>query len=213
MRLDKQAEQRQREYYAAHVDDYEDKHLSNDDEHMRALAMFQGLALGRGHASILDVGAGTGRGIRFLQQVFPASKVIDVEPSRDQREIGHAAGLKPSDLVDGDATRLPFTNNEFDWVIETAVLHHIKDYKAAVSEMCRVARVGVLISDPNNMGQGSFLSRLFKQTLRGLGLWNAFLRLQTGGKIYKFSEGDSVYFSFFAFDPVPILQQKFGRLI
>jgi len=213
MRLDKQAEQRQRDYYAAHADEYEDKHLSNDDEHMRALAMFRGLALGRDHASILDVGAGTGRGVRFLQQVFPASKVIGVEPSRELREIGHAAGLKPSDLVDGDATRLPFANNEFDWVIETGVLHHIEDYKAAVAEMCRVARIGVLISDSNNMGQGSFQARLFKRTLKAMGLWNAFLWLQTGGKMYKFSEGDGVYFSFCAFDTVPILQKKFSRVI
>jgi hypothetical protein len=46
-----------------------------------------------------------------------------------------------------------------------------------------------------------------------MGLWNAFLWLQTGGKMYKFSEGDGVYFSFCAFDTVPILQQKFGRII
>lgn len=213
MRLDHQAEQRQRDYYAAHAGEYEEKHLSEDDEHMRALSLFRGLALARDHGSILDVGAGTGRGVRFLQHVFPTSRVIGVEPSQELREIGHAAGIDPDHLIDGDATRLPFATDEFDWVVETGVLHHIKDYRAAVAEMCRVARVGVLISDSNNMGQGSKLARLFKQTIKALGLWSAFIWLQTGGKMYKFSEGDGVYFSFCAFDTVPLLREKFRRII
>lgn len=213
MSLDQQAEQRQRAYYAAHAEEYEDKHLADDDEHMRALALFRGLALGREHGSILDVGAGTGRGVRFLKHVFPTSRVIGVEPSQELREIGHAAGIEAAHLVDGDATRLPFATDEFDWVVETGVLHHIKDFRAAVSEMCRVARVGVLISDSNNMGQGSKVARVFKQIIKRLGLWDIFIWLQTGGKMYKFSEGDGVYFSFCAFDAVPLLEKKFGRII
>lgn len=213
MSFDQHAEQRQRAYYATHAAEYEDKHLSDDDEHIRALDLFRGLAMGRDHGSILDVGAGTGRGVRFLQQVFPTSRVIGVEPSQELREIGHAAGIDAAHLVEGDATRLPFETDEFDWVIETGVLHHIKDFRAAVAEMCRVARVGVLISDSNNMGQGSKLARVLKQVIKELGLWNAFIWLQTCGKMYKFSEGDGVYFSFCAFDTVPLLEKKFGRII
>ncbi len=64
--------------------------------------------------------------------------------------------------------------------------------------MVRVARVGVLISDSNNMGQGSAAARALKQCVKGMGLWKALIWAQTGGRMYKESDGDGVYYSFCA---------------
>ena len=78
--------------------------------------------------------------------------------------------------------------------------------------MCRVARDGVVISDTNNMGEGSFASRIIKNALKWVGLWPLFIWIQTRGKGYKVSEGDGVYYSFCAFDTVSILREKFPNV-
>jgi len=75
--------------------------------------------------------------------------------------------------------------------------------------MVRVARYGVLISDTNNIGQGSHLGRKLKKTIKKLGFWKALVWLQTNGKMSKWSEGDGLYYSFCAFDTLPLLRKKF----
>jgi hypothetical protein len=75
--------------------------------------------------------------------------------------------------------------------------------------MVRVARYGVLISDTNNIGQGSHLGRKLKKTIKKLGFWKVLVWLQTNGKMSKWSEGDGLYYSFCAFDTLPLLRQKF----
>jgi len=199
----------QREYYRRTSGDYDAAHLGEADEHAIALSAFCGLIKHFPHGSILDVGAGTGRGVTFLQAALPASHIIGVEPVAELRVEGYRKGVSKNVLLDGDALALPFADSEFDWVIETGTLHHIRDYRKATAEMCRVARHGVMISDSNNMGQGRWFARLLKQTIKSLGLWPALISAQTGGKIYKYSEGDGVYYSFCAFDCVEILQTKF----
>lgn len=207
------AANRQREYYAQTASSYDSNHVSNDDEHMRALAFFSGIARQLDHSSILDVGAGTGRGVRFLKKVLPESRILGLEPVAELRAAGIERGdISKQELIEGDATALPFDDNQFDWVIETGVLHHIENPKLALDEMCRVARVGVLISDSNNMGQGSKASRFIKRTIKKLGLWNLFIFIQTGGRSYKWSEGDGIYFSFCSFDCVSTLKTKFSRI-
>lgn len=204
---------RQRAYYSETAASYAARHVSDDDEHMIALGLFAGLARRLPHGSFLDVGAGTGRAVRFLKREFPNARVLGVEPAPELRQAGLAVGdLSPEDLRDGDATRLPFADGEFDWVVETGVLHHIRDYRAAVREMARVARIGVLISDSNNMGQGGPIARGVKRLIKGLGLWDLAVLAQTRGKGYKWSEGDGVYYSFCAFDCVALLRPKFPRL-
>ena len=199
----------QREYYRTTAHNYDNVHVSNADEHMLALSAFSGLIRDLPHSSILDVGAGTGRGVSFLQAVFPSCRIIGVEPVAELRAEGHAKGIDPTILIDGNALRLPFRDNEFDWVVETGALHHIRLFRCAVGEMSRVARIGVMISDANNMGQGSSLARFVKQAIKGVGLWPMVVFMQTGGKLYKYSDGDGIYYSFCAFDCLDIIKRKF----
>ena len=203
----------QRNYYASTADAYDHDQVADDDEHMRALAFFGGFARSKDHGSVLDVGAGTGRAVRYLKAVFPASRIVGIEPVKELRDRGLQRGdLAPDELIDGDATKLSYPDNSFDWVVETGVLHHIKDYQSAVAEMCRVARVGVMISDANNMGQGGRLSRFAKQTSKSLGLWPLIVAIQTKGKGYKWNEGDGIYYSFSAFDCVKLMKKRFSKL-
>lgn len=204
---------KQQAYYESTADKYEVAHVHSDDEHMRALAMFEGFARkDNEHPSILDIGSGTGRGVRRLKTTFPEGRIVGIEPVRALREIGYQNGLRGDELVDGDATALPFEDDSFDWVIETGVLHHIRDFKKAVGEMVRVARLGVLISDSNNIGQGSSIARAAKRVIRRTGLWPTVVWLQTRGKGYKYSDGDGVYYSFCAFDCVPVIRNKFRSI-
>jgi ubiquinone/menaquinone biosynthesis C-methylase UbiE len=208
-KLTQDAVDRQREYYTRTAAFYDEAHVARDNEHMRALAMFEGIARSSSHGSFLDIGAGTGRALHFLKTGFPQSRVVGIEPVDALRDVGHRKGLKQHELVKGDATRLPFADNEFDWVIETGVLHHIRDADLAVREMVRVAKTGILISDSNNMGQGSLIVRLAKRAIKAAGLWPSLIWVQTLGKGYKFSEGDGVYYSYCAFDSIDMVRVKF----
>lgn len=203
----------QRDYYARTAEHYDAMHVNPTDEHGKALCVFMELAELSGPVeSVLDVGAGTGRAIQKLKKRWKDTKITGIEPVEALRQIGHKNGISENELVAGDALNFAFEDNSFDYVIETGALHHIATPLVAVEEMVRVARKGVMISDSNNVGQGNSYSRTIKFLLKRLGLWPAMVWLQTGGKMFKQSEGDGVYYSFSAFDCIPVLRKKFPAI-
>lgn len=204
--------ERQRAYYAQTAHDYDTWQISPDDEHQIALGWLASLIRMRGHTSVLDVGSGTGRAALWLKTQTQA-RVVGLEPSAELRAIGHTKGLSAEELIEGDALTLPFEDNSFDIVCAFGVLHHIADHRQAVHEMVRVARCGVFLSDANNVGQGGWLARRFKSSLRTLGLWRTFDLLRTGFRGYHYSDGDGVFYSYCIFDDVPILETKFPRVL
>lgn len=199
----------QRHYYAATAGAYSDKHNSVGDDHDRALRLLFAWAPMLGVRTLLDVGAGTGR----VHRAAPAFvEVTGVEPVAALRLQGHNMGIPADRLLDGDATALAFPENSFDLVSECGVLHHVADDQRAVDEMCRVARVGVFISDSNNYGQGSAPVRLAKRVLRRAGLWPAADFIKNGGKRYFISEGDGLAYSYSVFDSLPRIRRKFPNV-
>ena len=198
----------QREYYEKTALDYDQSHLDSDAEHIMALGWLTSIVESQGYESILDIGSGTGRVLRHFKGRFD-THVVGIEPVEALRHQGHKMGLSGDELVDGNALALDIQDNAFDIVCEFAVLHHIKDHKQAVSEMCRVAKKAVFLSDSNNFGQGAFLKRTVKQAINSVGLWKAYDFLATRGKGYHFSEGDGLYYSYSVFNDIPILKQKF----
>ncbi len=198
----------QRDYYAATADRYEALHVAEHDEHATALAWLSGLSGHYGARSLLDIGSGTGRAPLYLRRHRPELAVTGVEPSAELRAIGHAAGLSPDALVDGDATRLAYPDDSFDIVCEFGVLHHVADPRRVVSEMLRVARFGVFISDDNHFAAGSTLARLAKRSLDALGLWKAAYLLRSGGKGYRISEGDGLSYPYSVFDDLAFLRSR-----
>jgi ubiquinone/menaquinone biosynthesis C-methylase UbiE len=206
-------EARQRAYYQATAASYHERHVDAEEgEHDLALELLVMLARHHGVAgSFLDVGAGTGRAMKALASAFLQARVQGIEPVAELRQQAEIInGISGADLREGDALQMPFADDSFDWVVETGVLHHIRHWPRAVEEMARVARYGVLISDNINIGQGSPKARTLKKLMKKLGLWTAFVWLQTKGKMSKWSEGDGVYYSFCAFDTLPLLWSKFA---
>jgi ubiquinone/menaquinone biosynthesis C-methylase UbiE len=202
----------QRDYYAQTASNYDEMHLGHDEEHDIALQFFAAMIHHYKFTSVLDVGAGTGRTISFLNAACPGVKVVGIEPVKALREIGHSKGLSPEVLIDGDGSKLGFADGAFDVVTEFAVLHHVPKPAVVVDEMLRVARRGIFISDANNYGQGGSGSRRIKQTLRALRLWKLFNLVKTKGKGYSISEGDGLYYSYSVFDNYAQIRRACGRV-
>ncbi|HEX8694172.1 MAG TPA: class I SAM-dependent methyltransferase [Longimicrobium sp.] len=190
----------QREYYAATAASYDEMHLAEGDEHYFALSFMLAVLDFFEIRSVLDVGAGTGRTVKFIRERRPDVRVVGVEPVPALIEEGLRKGLSADELRQGDATRLQFADGEFDLVCEFAVLHHVPRPEVAVAEMLRVARKAVFISDANRFGQGGPLSRGVKQVLAALGLWRVADLVKTRGKGYTLSEGDGLAYSYSVFD-------------
>lgn len=187
-------------------------HVRPDDEHGQALAMFVDFARSANIGSVLDVGAGTGRALELLARELPGVKVVGVEPSGALRAIGLAKGIAGDRLIDGNGEQLPFADDEFDFVIETGMLHHVPQPDKVVAEMLRVARLGVMVSDSNKYAQGGPIMRLFKRIVDKLGLWNRMIWVQTFGQMAKWSEGDGVFFSYSVFDNLEQIRARFPHV-
>ena len=190
----------QRSYYKRTADQYEKIHNADEtDEHYFALSCLAGLTNYLKIESILDIGCGTGRGLKYLKKLCPKIKIIGIEPVKELREVAYSQGVPKEELIDGDATKLNFRNSEFDLVCEFGTLHHIKNNKLVVEEMLRVSKKAIFISDSNNLGQGSKVTRSIKQILYALRLWKLVDFIKTKGKGYALSEGDGLAYSYSVF--------------
>lgn len=180
----------QRAYYEATAASYDASHVEH--EHIVALHFLAGYIELGGVRSVLDVGAGTGRAMRFLKARFPNLVIKGVEPVDGLRRRGHAQGIPEHDLLAGDGAALPFPDQSFDLVCEFAVLHHVRRPQSVIAEMSRVAARMIAISDCNFMGQGPHWLRHVKCGLWRAGLWPLADWIKTRGKRYTYSEGAEV---------------------
>jgi SAM-dependent methyltransferase len=201
--------QQQRDYYAETASAYDSMHVQPGDEHFIALEYVAGLLQVIRATSVLDVGSGTGRAMRFLQQRRPDLRVEGVEPVGELRQ---QARLPESVLHDASGENLPFEDRSFDLVLSFGLLHHVPDPAPVVAEMMRVARCGVMISDANRFGQGSIPAGALKLAIARAGLWPAFEFLRTRGRGYLESDGDGIFYSYSIFDSVPQLRRWADRV-
>ena len=88
----------------------------------------------RGARTALDVATGGGHVARRLREA--GLEVVTSDPAR---------GMGPD--VIAPAEDLPFADNSFDVVTCRVAAHHFEDVAAAIAEMARVARDGVLLVD------------------------------------------------------------------
>jgi len=198
----------QRQYYAKTAGQYNAMHVQTNDEHSFALSFLCGMLDYLKVHSVLDIGSGTGRAIFFLKQAKPDLKVVGIEPVKELREIGYSNGLSEDELVDGDATNITFLDGSFDLVCEFGALHHIKRADRAVSEMLRIAKKAIFISDANNFGQGTLLARTAKQLLDIVGLWKIADLIKTKGKGYTISDGDGLAYSYSVFNDYRRIEEQ-----
>lgn len=198
----------QQNYYAQTAGKYDEMHVNKKDEHFFALSFMLAAIDYLGIHSILDVGSGTGRAVRYIKEKRPEIQIVGVEPVRELREIGYSQGLSENELTEGDTTKLKFSDGQFDLVCAFGVLHHIKSPEDAVAEMLRVAQKAIFISDANNFGQGRPLARTTKQALNALGLWRIVNLIKTRGKGYTISEGDGLAYSYSVFNNYNLIKAQ-----
>ena len=141
-----------------------------------------------------------------IKRERPGVSAMGVEPCLELRQVGYSKGLSQSELVDGDAMNLAFADGSFDLVCEFGALHHIPVPSRAISEMLRVSGKAIFISDSNNFGQGSRLSRWIKQSFNAVGLWPFVDFLKTKGKGYSITEGDGLSYSYSVFNDLKLIR-------
>lgn len=190
----------QKAYYEDTSAHYDVWHLKALDEHDSALQWIDFLFPNEQIASILDVGSGTGRAIEFFHG--RGRRITGAEPSAAQIAQAIKKGVPPGVIVQADGRALPFADGSFDAVSAFGMLHHVSRPELVISEMVRVARKAVFISDGNRFGQGRPIARLGKLALHKAGLWNLAEVLRTRGKRYHFSDRDGVFYSFSVYDHV-----------
>ncbi len=112
--------------------------------------------------SVLDVGCGPGAFTFHLGR--RAARVVGCDAS--PRMLRRAAGME---VIQADATRLPFEDNSFDVTFEANLLHHLDRPANAVREMARVARTALVLIEPNRLNPLMFgFSLLVPAERRGL---------------------------------------------
>lgn len=104
---------------------------------------------GGGGISVLDVATGSGDVPEDLIRAF-GDRVKVVGLDLHAVTIGEAGRRVPGcPMVRGDATRLPFGEGAFDYVMTSMFVHHLPEavIVEVMREMWRVARKGVLVAD------------------------------------------------------------------
>lgn len=94
--------------------------------------------LNLGARRVLEVGAGAGQTAAALRDEGVSVVTLDIDPA-----------LRPSAI--GSVRRLPFADGAIDAVLCCQVLEHLpfSEFEPCVTELCRVARLGVIVSLPD----------------------------------------------------------------
>ncbi len=204
----------QRRYYSDTASRYETMHAQEGATDAFSQGFIHSILRLFQVQSLLDVGAATGCGLRDFRKALPGVFVCGVEPVTALLQQGSAVGnFSGISVLQASGEALPFPDNSFDAVCESATLHHVPDPSTVVREMLRVARKVVVIADSNRFGQGSWTARLLKLSLYKLGLWRAFDFLRTRGRRYQISQGDGLFYSYSVYDSYHLAARWADRIL
>jgi ubiquinone/menaquinone biosynthesis C-methylase UbiE len=96
--------------------------------------------------TVLEVGCGRGAGARLVRKAFQPDRLLildlDYEMMRRAKAYLRPEELEAITLYAGDAARLPFKDNAFDALFGFGFLHHVPDWRQALSEVARVLKPG-----------------------------------------------------------------------
>lgn len=125
--------------------------------------------MSEGLVTLLDVGSGTGDVARAVARTL-GNRGLRVRTIGVEQPFILAAIARPEtdDVIAGDALALPIQDRSVDVAICSQVLHHFCDRQARIliSELDRVARLGVVIGDLERDAVASVLFRAVSPMLR-----------------------------------------------
>lgn len=109
------------------------------------------------HGKILDAGTGHAHSLRQILKTHDA-QVVSVDLSEEKiemaREIIRESGQEHRvTFIQTDLTKLPFEDNEFDVVVASNTLHHVANWKHALSEFVRVSNGTIIIQEFTPLGK------------------------------------------------------------
>lgn len=197
-------------YYAKTAEDYNSMHCNPTDVSPHNYAVNEILRTLRNTNSrtLLDVCCGTGRALKAaLDDGYEAT---GIDASAQLLEIGKKEmGIPENRLILGDATSLPFPDQAFDVTCVLGALHHTAMPTKLVSEMIRVTKTAMIISDEGNHIPGGI-----KQILVELGIFNPLYRLlfrrePRQNRRLGVTEGDGPAFVFSIEEIIPMLKNHF----
>ena len=91
--------------------------------------------------TVLDAGCGMGRHARQVAPFADTVVAVDFSGAIDQA-VRNAADQPNVYCVEGDLTRLPVTDQAFDFVYSMGVLHHLDDTEGALRGLVRALKPG-----------------------------------------------------------------------
>lgn len=98
--------------------------------------------------SILDAGCGEGFTLEYLRVRNIGKTYEGIDFLKKAVEIGNKVHPKII-LNQASIYELPYKDNNFDLILSTEVLEHLKDPKTALKEIFRVSKKYVVLSVPN----------------------------------------------------------------
>jgi SAM-dependent methyltransferase len=96
--------------------------------------------LGSANGRVLDLGCGSGLHFETLRSL--GWVVTGIDASADQLRIARERGGDEVELVQGDASDLPFDDGSFDAVASIFIHTDVDDYAAVLAQAARVLRPG-----------------------------------------------------------------------
>jgi ubiquinone/menaquinone biosynthesis C-methylase UbiE len=93
----------------------------------------------------LEIGCGQGAGVEIILSRFGAEQVdaLDLDPRAVKLARRRLAGIGGvGEVRVGDATKIEAPDDAYDSVFDFGAIHHIVDWKKAVSEVFRVLKPG-----------------------------------------------------------------------
>lgn len=97
-------------------------------------------------ATVLEVGCGRGAGAQLIINKFQPSKlhILDLDLKMIQMAKRFLAAMPPNKvkMYVGDSIQLPFKTGAMDVIFGFGFLHHVPDWRQALSEVARVLKSG-----------------------------------------------------------------------
>jgi arsenite methyltransferase len=150
---------------------------------MFGLLLLKHLPLCR-HATILDVGCGTGFPLLELAGRLGSTCVVHgidpwAEALKRARLKARVRGARNVGLWQGDAAAMPFSDGQFDLVVSNLGVNNFSDPDAVLRECRRISRQGARLALTTNLqGHMEEFYAVFESTLLEMGLPKAITALQ-----------------------------------